>query len=413
MTRRGFVRSVAAGGATLALGRATLRAQGRVAPPNAAAAQRALGEHRIARMETRQVQDRYPRFVGKNSHLGAVGWGGAYQVRKLVTDQGARGWGMNHWKDEDVNHLLNARVSDLYDMARGATEEGRALEVPLHDLVGNILGKPVYALLGSQGPTSVPIYSGAVYFDDLEPEDNPRGVQGVLASCQQDYELGYRAFKLKIGRGFKWMPKAEGIQRDIEVTLAVRQRFADCRILVDGNDGFTADEFITYLRGVRDCDLYWIEEPFTESREDYLKLREFMRTIDCEALIADGESRKDRATGPTEYGGYTEAFVDSLYALAAEKLVDVFLLDLGIVGYTRWRSIMPKLKAAGVLASPHTWMWTPRPIYAAHIGAGLGNVPIVEGIPGQAAGIDYSAFSFFNGELQMPETPGFGLGLEG
>jgi L-alanine-DL-glutamate epimerase-like enolase superfamily enzyme len=372
-----------------------------------------LGEHRIARMETRQVQDRYPRFVGKNSHLGAVGWGGGYQVRRLITDQGASGWGMSHWKDEEVGHLLNARVSDLYDMASGATEEGRALEIPLHDLVGNILGKPVYALVGSQGPTSVPIYSGAVYFDDLEPEDNPRGVQGVLASCRQDYDLGYRAFKLKIGRGLKWMPKAEGIQRDIDVTLAVRQRFPDCRILVDGNDGFTADEFITYLDGVRDCDLYWIEEPFTESRDDYLKLREFMRTIDCRALVADGESRKDRATEPTEYGGYTEAFVDSLYALAAEKLVDVLLLDLGIVGYTRWRSIMPKLKAAGVQASPHTWMWTPRPIYAAHVAAGLGNVAIVEGIPGQAAGIDYSAFSFFNGELQMPETPGFGLGLEG
>ena len=411
MTRRCFVRSMTAGGAALALGQQALQAG--VPPPDFASAARALSEHRIARMEARQVQDRYPRFVGKNSHLGAVGWGGGYQVRKVITNQGASGWGMSHVKDDVVAPLIGRPIAELYDMQQGVLDEGRGIEMPLYDLVGNILGKPVYALLGSQGPTSVPIYSGAVYFDDLEPENQPRGIDGVLASCRQDYDLGYRAFKLKIGRGFRWTPKADGIQRDIDVTRAVRERFPDCRILVDGNDGFTVDEFITYLGAVHDCDLYWIEEPFTENRDDYLKLHEFMRQIDCQALIADGESCPRHPAQPTEYGGYEVEFVDALFALASEKLADVFLLDLGTLGYTRWRHLMPKLKAAGVLASPHTWMWTPRPIYAAHVAAGLGNVAIVEGIPGKAAGIDYSAFSFLNGELQMPQTPGFGLGLEG
>jgi len=410
MTRRCFVRSMTAGGAALALGQGALQAG--VTPPDFASAAKTLSEHRIVRMEARQLQDRYPRFVGKNSHLGAVGWGGGYQVRRVITDQGASGWGMSHVKDDVVAPLIGRSVPNLYDMEQGVSDEARAIEIPLHDLVGNILGKPVYALLGSQGPTSVPIYSGAVYFDDLEPENQPRGVEGVLASCQQDHDVGYRAFKLKIGRGFKWMPKAEGIQRDIDVTRAVRERFPECRILVDGNDGFTVEEFIAYLDGVRDCDVYWIEEPFLETRDDYLKLREFMRTIDCRALIADGESCPRHPPQPTEYGGYEVEFVDHLYALAAEKLVDVFLLDLGTLGYTRWRHLMPKLKAAGILASPHTWMWTPRPIYAAHLAAGLGDVAIVEGIPGKAAGIDYSAFTFANGDLQMPEAPGFGLGLE-
>jgi D-galactarolactone cycloisomerase len=65
-----------------------------------------------------------------------------------------------------------------------------------------------------------------------------------------------------------------------------------------------------------------------------------------------------------------------------EKLIDVFLLDLGIVGFTRYRHIMPEIQKAGVLVSPHTWMWTPRPYYTAQLDAGVGNVVIVEGIPG-------------------------------
>ena len=104
--------------------------------------------------------------------------------------------------------------------------------------------------------------------------------------------------------------------------------------------------------------------------------------------------------------------MDRLYAFAAEKLVDVFVMDLGIVGFTRWRKIMPELVKAGVRASPHLWMWTPRPHYAAHLAAGVGNIDILEGIPGKATGIDYSAYAMKEGRLQVPRSPGFGLRLE-
>jgi L-alanine-DL-glutamate epimerase-like enolase superfamily enzyme len=57
-------------------------------------------------------------------------------------------------------------------------------------------------------------------------------------------------------------------------------------------------------------------------------------------------------------------------------------------------------------------MWTPRPYYAAHLAAGTGNIDILEGIPGKAAGIDYSAYAMKDGCLQVPQSPGFGLRLE-
>ena len=86
-------------------------------------------------------------------------------------------------------------------------------------------------------------------------------------------------------------------------------------------------------------------------------------------------------------------------------------MDLAIVGFTRWRRAMPALIRAGLQASPHTWAGTPRPYYCAHLAAGLGNVDIVEGIPGKATGMDYSAYRFLEGNLVVPDAPGFGIEL--
>ena len=44
-------------------------------------------------------------------------------------------------------------------------------------------------------------------------------------------------------------------------------------------------------------------------------------------------------------------------------------MDLAIVGFTRWRQVMPELAEAGILALPHTWAGTPRAYYCAHLAA--------------------------------------------
>lgn len=370
-----------------------------------------LAEHRISWMESRWLQDRFPRTVGRNARLGHHGSGGRYRIRILKTDKGAVGWGMSHVPDEEVERFLGARVSDLFDPQEGTADEARALDIPLHDLAGNILNMPVYAMLGAKGPRRIPIYDGAIYFDDLDPEDNPRGIRAILDECHHDYQLGYRAFKLKIGRGFRWMDREKGIERDIAVTRSVREEFPDCRILVDANDGYTVQDMIRYLDAVADCDLFWIEEPFPENREDLLRLKEHMDKIGCRALIADGEARTERYDKLWRYGGYSPRHVETLFALAEEGLVDVFLMDLGTVGFTNWRRIMVELERAGVKASPHTWGWIPRPYYAAQLAAGVGNVIIVEGIPGRTEGVDYSDYEFVEGEISVPDSPGFGIEL--
>jgi L-alanine-DL-glutamate epimerase-like enolase superfamily enzyme len=197
-----------------------------------------LEQHRIRRIHRVQVQSRYPRVVGRNARRGIHGAGSTVETCVVTTDRGALGWGISRITDPGISILVGQDVARLFDPGVGViAPEAIGLDFALHDLAGVILNEPVHQMLGSCGKTTVPCYDGAIYMDDLLPADDPRGVGIILSHCHHDYALGYRAFKLKIGRGYRWMGPEEGLRRDIELTREVRECFPDCAILVDANDG--------------------------------------------------------------------------------------------------------------------------------------------------------------------------------
>lgn len=363
-----------------------------------------LSSHRIVEIEVSELVSRYPRTVGKNSHLGSHGDGPVSPIAIVRTDQGAVGWGIIRGKQRAFDDLTGWSLTDLFDPEVGViAPEAGPLDFALHDLAGVVLDQPVYEMLGAAGDVVVPCYDGAVYMDDLDPEEAPRGIDAVLTNCVDDYRLGHRSFKLKIGRGYKWMDRAEGLQRDIDVTRAVHEQFPDSRVLVDGNNGFTAGEFIEYLDGVQDCDLFWIEEPFQETREDLTTLRDYLNERSLDILLADGE----------EGHGRTESDMPFLLGLATDKLLDVLIMDIVTFGFTPWRQLMPRLRDIGVYASPHTWGVPFKSLYTTQLAAGLGNVNIVEGVLGSADGVDSTGYRLEEGNLHVPSQPGFGLGVPG
>ncbi|MGB3327953.1 MAG: enolase C-terminal domain-like protein [Thermomicrobiales bacterium] len=359
-----------------------------------------LSSPRIASIERADLPSHYPRTVGKNARLGSHGNGPTAQYATIRTDQGATGWGLV--RSGDASHdpaLVGMAVADVFAPETGVTDERAApLDLALHDLAGIILGQPVYQLIGAAGKTTVPLYDGAIYMDDLDPESAPRGIEAVLENCAADYQLGHRAFKLKIGRGYRWMPREAGLQRDIEVTRAVHAAFPDCRILVDANNGYdySVDGFLAFLDGVRDVDLFWIEEPFEENRPALTQLRSSLHERGASTLIADGE------TAPN---------VPFLLGLAKDDLLDVLIMDVLSYGFTAWRALMPSLREIGVAASPHTWGFPIKSLYAAQLAAGAGNVVTIEGVIGHAQGVDDSAYTLREGNLHLPDLPGFGLPL--
>ncbi|WP_423127986.1 enolase C-terminal domain-like protein [Gaoshiqia sp. Z1-71] len=397
MKRRNFLQTVSGGAAA-----AYLTANPLIGFSSARSVQDSeLSYHTVEKVITKKVRIQYPRFVSKNAIRGNHGWGYDETICELVTNQGAKGWGVTLWgrsADEASAYLVGKKLSDLFAPELGLIDpKGAYADIALHDLAGKILNKPVYGLMGATEPETAVCYSGMIYFDDLTPFYNqPMGIDIILKECQFDYDLGYRQFKLKIGRGNKWMPKAAGIQRDIEVTKLVAEAFPDCDILVDGNDGYPLDDFEQYLKGIEGVKLFWIEEPFRETIEDYTKLRALLKKLGIETLLADGEASPDQ---------------DFLQQLMELKLMDVHLTDIQDIGYTGWRKLMPELKRLNVFASPHAWGSQIKTNAVAHLTGAYGNTVTIEGVTCISDDVDLGDYRLVNGKLIPSSAPGFGMTL--
>ena len=359
----------------------------------------ALAGHRITAVDSTRVRSRYPRTIGRNARLGAHGDGPDVLAITVRTDAGASGWGLYEGPEPDLAACVGRPLEELFDPALGVIDPAALpLDIALHDLAGQILGAPVHAMLGGHGSAPVACYSGAIYFDDLDPEESPRGLDGVLTACAADWDAGYRAFKLKIGRGNLWMPADEGFARDLDVVRAVRDAYPEARLLVDMNDGYSPERTIRFLDAVQECDLYWIEEPFAEHAEGLRAVREHLNRTGSRVMVADGEFDPD---------------VEQVLDLAEAGLLDVLLMDVLSFGFTAWRRIMPRVREAGVLASPHAWGHPLKTLYAAQLAAGLGTIPVVEAVPGRTEGVDATGYTLLDGAITLPDDPGFGLHLGG
>ncbi len=360
-----------------------------------------LNYNKITGIKFTTVKLKYPRQVGKNSQLDIHGWGPESGIHILYTDKGASGWGMNRGSQktlEEKFELIKGRtVADLIIPATGViSPDFEGFDFSLYDLAGKILDKPVYRLLGTRRPETQLCYSGMIYFDDLEPADNPAGVKKILEECRWDYNYGYRQFKLKIGRGNKWMEKEKGLQRDIEITNIVSSNFPDCDILVDGNNGFTIDEFIRYMEGIKGVKLFWIEEPFHETIEDYVKLYSWLKVHNLNPLLADGEAKPDE---------------EILKQLGSQKIIKVYLQDIAGLGFTKWIKFIKEIRSQGLLASPHAWGSAIKTNYIAHLGGAFGTTATIEGVTCTSDDVDLTGYKLKKGKLVPSSKPGFGMDL--
>lgn len=360
-----------------------------------------LNYHKISGIKFSSVKLKYPRLVGKNSRLDNHGWGPESGIHVLYTDKGATGWGMNRGSqkslEEKFSLLKGKTVSELIIPASGVKSASiESFDFSLYDLAGRILNKPVYKLLGKRRPEKQFCYSGMLYFDDLEPSDKPAGVEKILEECRYDYNYGYRQFKLKIGRGNKWMGKEDGLKRDIEVTRLVSNTFPDCDILVDGNNGFTIEEFLRYLEGIKGVKLFWIEEPFHETVADYARLYSWLKVHNMDPLLADGEANPDD---------------NVLKQLGSQRIIKVFLQDISGFGFTRWISLMREIKQMGILASPHAWGSAIKTNYIAHLAGAFGTTATIEGVTCTSDDVDLTGYKLKRGKLVPSSKPGFGMDL--
>ena len=359
-----------------------------------------LKRHKITKVERINYEYHWPRHVGKNARKGNHGQYHQSEVFKLYTDQGAMGWalGRDRLSDEELFQLEGKLVSDLISPENGIRPDLNPLvDLALHDLMGVILQEPVYKLLGAKGTKKTPVYSGMIYFDELEPEDNPAGMDKILENCQWDIDFGYRQLKVKIGRSGMWYPHDEGMKKDIEVVKLIHQSFPDVTLLVDSNDKYTLQDTIDFLKGIGDIPLLWVEEPFRENYEDGKKLRQWMDQNGFkDTLYADGEANTDH---------------DLCMRMGKEGIMNAYLPDIRSFGFTRWQNLMPQLMEYNMLASPHAFGSMLKTHYTTHTAAACGNVVTIEGVTCISDDIDYGDYKIKDGKIEVSDAPGFGMKL--
>ena len=363
----------------------------------------ALSLHRIDRVEFVHFRQVYPRLLGKNAIKSYHGFGGTIEAVRLFTDQGASGWGTlsrpPKMAMEAAEQLIGKKLTEVFSAGTGILDGVYApFDLALHDLAGRILGIPVARMLNPEAGRYARAYDGAIYMNDIIPEQAPWGIQRVLDDCAYDIALGHTALKIKIGRGKTWMDHDAGLQRDIELVCRIHETFPSAELLVDANDGYSVEDAIDFLEGVKNVPIYWFEEPMRENEADLTVLKDYIAKHRPRTMIADGESRTHMPT---------------LFDLSAKGLIDVIQPDLYYLGFTEWRKLLNWAAQEGKLASPHAWDCILKTYYCAHLEAAFPfTVPTIETVIGRCEGIDESGYKLENGVFRIPDAPGFGLNID-
>lgn len=139
--------------------------------------QQILSQHKIEKIAYYNFRARYPRLHGKNARLSYHGFGGSVNAAKIYTDQGAMGWAQIAGSPEAAKavgeKLMGRQLTEVFAPETGILSPDWApFDIALHDLAGVILGMPVSRMIRETAASSIKVYDGAIYMNDIIPEDN-------------------------------------------------------------------------------------------------------------------------------------------------------------------------------------------------------------------------------------------------
>tara|TARA_B100001250_G_scaffold414183_1_gene451153 strand:+ start:8325 stop:9461 length:1137 start_codon:yes stop_codon:yes gene_type:complete len=351
---------------------------------------------RIIKIEKTILRGVRPRSIGYNARKGTHGPNITDAVVRLFTNSGAWGIGPANISQDTAKALLGSKVDEIFQLPYGAIDKGIKIDLPLWDLTARILSLPLYRLLGARGKRHVELYDASIYIDDINL-NNEQAVGLFQEEVHSGLEHGYQNFKIKVGRGSRWMEPSVGLQRDALVVHTVREASpTGSKLMIDANMGGTLNSTLELIKLCAEYDLYWFEEPFAEDKLLNHALKSYIIESDSNLLIADGEFH------PPSY----------FFELVEEGLIDVVQHDFCDYGLTWWRSIAAKLETWNAVCAPHTWGSYIERYHHAHFAASIPNYAILEASPGKMPGIIEDGWSMQDGKLHVPDTPGVGIAIE-
>jgi L-alanine-DL-glutamate epimerase-like enolase superfamily enzyme len=277
---------------------------------------------------------------------------------RIVSDEGLIGYAPGqaslHTKqiiDRLIAPFLTGRILADPDALRILFQQGpgsdaevskvySAVEVALYDLAGKATNLPVSELIGGRVRDRIRLYGSAGMY--MTPE-------GYAAEAARVREMGFRAYKMRPGRG---------PEEDLEAVRLVRAAAGpDFDIMIDAHtwwrmgDRSYSPETVARLAGqMADSNIRWLEEPLPpDDHEAYARLRQ----LDL-APLASGEHE------PSEL-----RFID----LIESRAVDYVQMDLICQGgYATARHLFPEIARAGLRFAFHSWGTALEVVAAAHLG---------------------------------------------
>ncbi|GII23452.1 mandelate racemase/muconate lactonizing enzyme family protein [Planosporangium mesophilum] len=231
----------------------------------------ALAGLTIDRVETFAVALPTLRSFGVSGGSVAVAGRPSIRVLVKVSADGVTGWGeatpIPAWTYETAESIVTTidrylapavlgrpcwdldGVTTAFDRAInrglsiGAPLAKSAVDVALHDLLGRALGVPVGVLWGQRRTEQIEL--GWIVSGQTAAE---------VADCvAEGLDLGYRAFKVKIGLHTE--------REDTAVVRAVRDAAPDAPLWVDANQGYTVDAALRMARSMAELGVTAFEQP--------------------------------------------------------------------------------------------------------------------------------------------------------
>ncbi|WP_163013825.1 mandelate racemase/muconate lactonizing enzyme family protein [Streptomyces sp. S1] len=255
------------------------------------------------------------------------------------------------------------------------------IDLALWDLRGKLAGVPVHRLLGGPIREKIHCYASPVALH-ADPADSAQQALGFV-------EQGFRALKVKIGRGER---------TDRTHLTAVREAVGgDVEILTDVNCAYDLDEATRVGDVLRDLDISWYEEPLQV--DDLANLGELRRRTGL--TIVNGETHFTRfdlrdsllnraidvfMPNVARCGGITEA-------MRLSALASAFHVDIAPHGVGSGVSLCAALQLCAATPNLRTYEYNRLPN------------PIRESILTEAP-------EFRDGALYVPQGPGLGATLD-
>jgi galactonate dehydratase len=269
-----------------------------------------------------------------------------------------------------------------------------AFDVASWDLIGQVLGVPIWKLLGGRFRDRIPAYANGWYQADLEPDRMAELAAAVVAR-------GYRAMKLDPFGAASGRLTAPARRRALAIVAAVRQAIGpDVDLMIEMHGRFSPDAAAQLAVALEPFAPRWIEEPVPPENAAALARVRAATTIS----IATGERVHSiwDATPFIEGGD-----------------VDVFQADLThFGGFTGMRRLAGWTEAHYVALAPHNVGGPVATAANIHFAAATRNVDILEHFndfadPWVSELVDDAPrVDSADGCFPLPDRPGLGLRLD-